>query len=65
MDWIWAAGGPVSATQVRDGLADRELALTTVHTVLGRLEQKGFLVHDDAARGGSPRAPPARSTRPD
>ncbi|MGY1839739.1 MULTISPECIES: BlaI/MecI/CopY family transcriptional regulator [unclassified Modestobacter] len=57
MDWIWAAGGPVSATQVRDGLADRELALTTVHTVLGRLEQKGFLVHDDARpRRFAPRA---------
>ncbi|MGY2079288.1 BlaI/MecI/CopY family transcriptional regulator [Modestobacter sp. SYSU DS0657] len=61
MDWLWAAGGPVSAAQVRDGLnaagGDRDLALTTVHTVLGRLEQKGFLVHDDARpRRFAPRA---------
>jgi predicted transcriptional regulator len=48
MDRLWSAGGPVAATELRDGLADRGLALTTVHTVLTRLEQKGFVVHDDA-----------------
>ncbi len=48
MDRLWAADGPVAATTLRDGLADRGLALTTVHTVLTRLEQKGFVSHDDA-----------------
>ena len=47
MDRLWSADGPVSATELRDGLAERGLALTTVHTVLTRLEQKGFVVHDE------------------
>ena len=48
LEHLWAVGGPVSATQLRDSFADRGLALTTVHTVLSRLEQKGFVDHDDA-----------------
>ena len=48
MDRLWSAGGPVSAADLREALADRDLALTTVHTVLTRLEQKGFVAHDDA-----------------
>ena len=48
MDRLWSAEGPLAAAELRDGLADRGLALTTVHTVLSRLEQKGFVVHDDA-----------------
>lgn len=48
MDRLWAADVPLAATELRNGLADRGLALTTVHTVLSRLEQKGFVVHDDA-----------------
>lgn len=48
MERLWAAEGPVAAATLRDELADRGLALTTVHTVLTRLEQKGFVVHDDA-----------------
>jgi predicted transcriptional regulator len=48
MDVLWAADGPVAATDLRDALADRGLALTTVHTVLSRLEAKGFVAHDDA-----------------
>lgn len=48
MERLWAAGGALSATELREGLADRALALTTVHTVLTRLEQKGFVVHDEA-----------------
>jgi predicted transcriptional regulator len=59
MDRLWAAGGPLAATELRDGLADRGLALTTVHTVLSRLEQKGFVVHDEAR----PRRFSARGTR--
>ncbi|WP_448627862.1 BlaI/MecI/CopY family transcriptional regulator [Geodermatophilus sp. URMC 64] len=57
MEWLWAKDGPVAATELRDALADRGLALTTVHTVLSRLEHKGFVVHDDARpRRFSPRA---------
>ncbi|MGK5112710.1 MULTISPECIES: BlaI/MecI/CopY family transcriptional regulator [unclassified Geodermatophilus] len=59
MERLWSAGGPVAATELRDGLADRGLALTTVHTVLSRLEQKGFVVHDEAR----PRRFRARATR--
>ncbi len=48
MDVLWAADGPLAATALRDTLPDRDLALTTVHTVLSRLEGKGFVEHDDA-----------------
>ena len=48
MERLWAADGPVAATTLREELADRAVALTTVHTVLTRLEQKGFVEHDDA-----------------
>ena len=61
MERLWAARAPVAATTLRDDLADRGVALTTVHTVLTRLEQKGFVVHDDAR----PRRFSARSTRAD
>ena len=47
LEHLWAVGGPRTATQLKDDLADRGLALTTVHTVLTRLEQKGFVAHDD------------------
>ncbi len=50
MDRLWSADGPVAAATLRDEL-DGDPALTTVHTVLTRLEQKGFVVHD----GGRPR----------
>src|SRR3712207_8808514 len=50
MERLWSADGPVAATTLRDELGGG-LALTTVHTVLSRLEQKGFVVHD----GGPPR----------
>ena len=61
MDRLWSADGALSAADLRDGLADRGLALTTVHTVLTRLEQKGFVVHDDAR----PRRFSARASRAD
>jgi predicted transcriptional regulator len=43
MDVLWGAGPPLTARQVAEGLASRELALTTVLTVLSRLEAKGYL----------------------
>ena len=61
MERLWAADAPVAATTLRDGLADRGVALTTVHTVLSRLEQKGFVTHDDAR----PRRFTARASRED
>jgi len=48
MECLWADPEPLTAAQVRDRLADGELALTTVHTLLTRLAQKGFVAHDDA-----------------
>ncbi|WP_233517823.1 BlaI/MecI/CopY family transcriptional regulator [Geodermatophilus marinus] len=59
MDRLWAAGGPVSAADLRERLADRGLALTTVHTVLTRLESKGMVLKDD----GRPRRFRPRATR--
>ncbi|MCF6506278.1 BlaI/MecI/CopY family transcriptional regulator [Blastococcus sp. MG754426] len=61
MERLWAADVPVAATWLRDELTDRGLALTTVHTVLSRLEHKGFVVHDDAR----PRRFSARASRED
>jgi predicted transcriptional regulator len=59
MERLWVAPAPVAATTLRDELADRGVALTTVHTVLTRLEQKGFVVHDDER----PRRFAARASR--
>ncbi|GAA2106450.1 MULTISPECIES: BlaI/MecI/CopY family transcriptional regulator [Brevibacterium] len=51
MDALWsAADGGLSAAGLRDVLADRGLALTTVHTVLTRLEKKGFVNRDRGTR---------------
>jgi predicted transcriptional regulator len=61
MDRLWAAEGPLAAAALRDDLAGRGLALTTVHTVLTRLEQKGFVQHDD----GRPRRFWPRASRAD
>src|SRR4051812_33202409 len=59
LEHLWAPGGGGPAAQLRDALAGRGWALTTVHTVLTRLEQKGFVEHDDAR----PRRFRARGTR--
>lgn len=57
IDVLWDAEGDVTARDVADALADRGLALTTVLTVLGRLEDKGLV-----ARSRSGRAHTYRST---
>jgi predicted transcriptional regulator len=41
MEVLWSTGQPRTARQVADALPDRELAKTTVLTVLSRLEAKG------------------------
>ena len=50
MEVVWGAPAPVTAREVADALADRALAYTTWLTVLGRLERKGLLRRDKAAR---------------
>ncbi|AAT89076.1 transcriptional regulator [Leifsonia xyli subsp. xyli] len=55
MEALWSNGVPVTANELRDKLAaNRERgktpALTTVLTVLSRLEQKGFVKRDRQAR---------------
>jgi BlaI family transcriptional regulator, penicillinase repressor len=46
MDRLWDAGRPMLVREVAAALADRELAYTTVLTVLDRLARKG-VVHRD------------------
>ncbi len=50
MDVLWSATGPLTARQVADLLASRDLAYTTWLTVLNRLTTKGLLVRDAAER---------------
>jgi len=47
MEILWASETALSAPEIRAQLRDRELALTTVYTVLTRLESKGFVEHDE------------------
>lgn len=61
MECLWSAPSDVSAPELRDELRDGELALTTVYTVLTRLEHKGFVAHDD----GRPRRYRASASRAD
>lgn len=55
MDALWTSSGPVPANELRDKLASSRAdgktpALTTVLTVLSRLEQKGFVDRDRVGR---------------
>ncbi|WP_158864016.1 BlaI/MecI/CopY family transcriptional regulator [Leifsonia sp. AG29] len=55
MDALWDDGAPISANDLRDKLAatrgdHKPPALTTVLTVLSRLESKGFVRRDRDAR---------------
>jgi predicted transcriptional regulator len=47
---LWAAEGPLTAGQVREGLTG-DLAYTTVLTILSRLHDKGMLVRHREGRG--------------
>lgn len=40
MDCLWRSSGPLSVREVQEGLPDRDLAYTTVMTVLDRLGRK-------------------------
>jgi predicted transcriptional regulator len=46
MEVLWSSDGARTAREVADALPDRELAKTTVLTVLSRLETKGQVVRD-------------------
>lgn len=43
VDVLWDAGEPQTARTVTEALTGRDLAVTTVLTVLGRLEGKGIV----------------------
>lgn len=50
MQTVWASMGPLTGREVADALAARDLAYTTVLTVLTRLEKKGLVRRDSSAR---------------
>jgi predicted transcriptional regulator len=55
MDVVWDAPAPIAATDLRDALKasaphGKEPAITTVMTVLSRLEGKGFVMRDRDSR---------------
>ena len=57
MDHLWGTGGPQTVRQVHDALCTRrELAYTTVMTVLQRLARKGLVaqIRDDRAHRYAP-----------
>ena len=49
MDLLWQSPAPVAASELRDDLAGTP-AITTVLTVLTRLETKGFVTRDRVRR---------------
>ncbi|MCP2030685.1 putative transcriptional regulator [Okibacterium sp. HSC-33S16] len=54
MDALWSTEGTLSANELRDRLdssrGSKEVAVTTVLTVLSRLENKGFVERDRSSR---------------
>jgi predicted transcriptional regulator len=50
MEILWSADEPVTARAVQDALGTRDLATTTVLTVLGRLERKGLVTRARSGR---------------
>ncbi|GAB3277314.1 BlaI/MecI/CopY family transcriptional regulator [Actinocorallia lasiicapitis] len=50
MELLWARETPATARDVSRALADRDLAHTTVMTVLDRLAKKDFLVRERDGR---------------
>lgn len=60
MERLWATDGPLTARTVQDGLGSRDLATTTVLTVLGRLERKGLVARERDGRAHHYRATGSR-----
>lgn len=50
MDIMWNNNRTYTASELRHALDDRDLAATTVHTVLSRLESKGFVHREGEGR---------------
>jgi predicted transcriptional regulator len=50
MDVLWDSPEALTANELRDTLASKSLAVTTVLTVLSRLEAKGFVTRDRDSR---------------
>jgi predicted transcriptional regulator len=57
---LWDADGPLTARAVVDNLPGRELAVTTVLTVLSRLETKGLVLRTRDGRAHSYEASASR-----
>ena len=53
MEVLWSASVPLTARAVAEALPDRELAQTTVLTVLSRLEKKGVVRRNRAGKAHS------------
>jgi predicted transcriptional regulator len=58
---LWAATEPVTAKDVLNALADRDLAVTTVLTVLDRLRRKGLVARERDGRAHRYRAATSRA----
>ena len=56
METLWSADSPLTARDVQESLHGRELATTTVLTVLSRLERKGLVTRERAGRAHRYRA---------
>ncbi|MBU8860231.1 MULTISPECIES: BlaI/MecI/CopY family transcriptional regulator [unclassified Micromonospora] len=50
MNVLWETPGPLTVRQMVDAMADRDLAYTTVMTVLDNLHRKGWAERDLAGR---------------
>ncbi|GAA1931543.1 BlaI/MecI/CopY family transcriptional regulator [Nocardioides hwasunensis] len=50
LETLWSAGAPSSGREVHEKLADRDLAYTTVMTVLDRLVAKDLVVRERDGR---------------
>lgn len=57
---LWDNPGGATARDVQNGLADRDLAVTTVLTVLDRLGRKGLVQRERAGRAHTYRAAVSR-----
>jgi predicted transcriptional regulator len=60
METLWSATAPLTARDVQDALDGRDLATTTVLTVLGRLERKGLVTREREGRAHRYRAVASR-----
>ena len=50
MRTLWNSSSSLTATELRGRVGEGERALTTIHTVLSRLEKKGFVRRDTSTR---------------